>query len=328
MSAIAGGLASRRFKQVARSLHVLSSLAPPQRLRGLLTVSHCWRPRDTQPALVLCQLSRPRGIAHEILANNDIPFPRVRVVDAEGLVGDYPIHEARLLAQQRETDLVVLTAVVHPPLCRLVDLPVYIEELDRKTQSKESKQQEDRIKEFSFDPALKVKGMRFVATIDEHDLERKVNRVRSFLEQGHRVEVQVLQGRAPAEDVLDLALRICAEARDIAKPEGFEESIKMLQDAVLSPKSLKASRKGPVEELRFRLWPCTPEQAASFRMPAHIVGPRRRKGPRIAGLDDGPEEEDAWKLKRKPGARLSIKEQKRLNDGRAFNIFDKKDDER
>lgn len=324
---------------------------PPSQLAGCVPactplVSHGWRPRAPRIALVhngfsfsvqlprhaaWCQLETVRrygGAPHEILANNDIPFQRVRVVDAEGLVGDYPIHEARALAQKRETDLVVLTATVFPPLCRLVDLSDYVEELDQKAQSRESKNKEERLHEFSFDPALKVKGMRFMATIDEHDLERKVNRIRSFLEQGHRVEVQILQGRAPAEDILDLSLRICAEARDIAKPEGFEDSIRGLQQAVMAPKSLKSSRKGPIEELRFRLWPCTPAQAAAFIMPAHIVGPRRRKSHQIVGLDDGPEDEDAWKLKRKPGARLSIKEQKKLNDGRPFTVLSKRDDEK
>lgn len=259
-----------------------------------------------------------RRLAHEVLANGDIPFQRVRVVDAEGLVGDYPIYEARALARERQTDLVVLSAAVHPPLCRLVALPRYIEELNSKAAAQEERQQEKRVREFTFDPALKVKGMRFMATIDEHDLERKVKQVRSFLEKGHRVEVQVLQGRAKAEDVLDLGLRICAEIRDIAKPEGIEDSVRALQKVATAPKSLKASRKGSTEELRIRIWPCTPEQAAAFTMPAHILGPRRRRGTRIAGLDDGPEDEDAWKYKRKPGARLSYKEQKRLNDGRPF----------
>merc|ERR1712232_504632 len=113
--------------------------------------------------------------------------------------------------------------------------------LDQKAKAQESRRNNKRFQEFSFDPAMKVKGMRFMATIDEHDLERKVNQLRSFIEKGHRVEVQILQGRAVAEDILDLSLRICAEIRDIAKPEGFEQSIRSLQNAVTAPKSLRAS---------------------------------------------------------------------------------------
>ena len=64
--------------------------------------------------------------------------------------------------------------------------------------------------------------MRFTTVISEHDFERKVNPVRGFLKKGHRVEGRILQSRGTAEDILDLALRIIAEVRDIAKPEYFE----------------------------------------------------------------------------------------------------------
>ena len=237
---------------------------------------------------------------HDILANENIPFARVRVVDDSGLVGDFSTGEALVLAKRRKTDLVVLSGQVDPPLCRMVKLGVYIAELDEKTASKEKAQKDQRLREFSFDPAMRVKGMRFAATIDEHDFERKVNQVRKFLQKGHRVEARILQGRATAEDVLDLALRIIAEIRDLAKPEYFEESIRELQLAIHSPKSLKRRGKAPPEELRVRLWPCTPEQAAAFQLPAHIVGPRRRKGPAIVGIDDQEQDEDAWKENKKP----------------------------
>lgn len=237
---------------------------------------------------------------HEILANRDIPFQRVRVVDDSGLVGDFNLQEALILAKERRTDLVVLSGQVDPPLCRLVNLHVYVDELEKQAASKEQKQREQKLREFSFDPAMRVKGMRFATVIAEHDFERKVNQVRDFLKKGHRVEARILQSRGTAEDVLDLALRIVAEARDIAKPEYFEESIRELQMAIHSPKSLKRRGKAPPDELRVRLWPCSPDQAAAFQLPAHIIGPRRRRGPAIVGVDDKELDEDAWKFNRKP----------------------------
>jgi len=240
---------------------------------------------------------------HDILANADIPFSRVRVVDGSGLVGDFFINEARALARQRRTDLVVLSADVHPPLCRLVSLDDYTDELDKKAAAEEKNQSARRLRQFSFDPALKVKGMRFTAMVDEHDLERKVNQVRAFLANGHRVEARILQGRCPPEDVLDLGLRIISELRDIAKPEFLEESVREFRSAVNAPKSLKRAGKSAADELRLRLWPCTPEQAAAFTLPTQILGPRRRRGANIAGVDDGEQPEDAWKLHRKPKGR-------------------------
>lgn len=249
---------------------------------------HRWGPGSARP------------LSHEVLANGDIPFPKVRVVDNDGLVGDFQLGEARALAAQRGTDLVVLSGTVRPPLCKLVRLDVYVEELEQKKEALSGRLKQQLLKEFSFDPALKVKGMRFTAMVDEHDFERKVNHIRSFIEKGHRVEARVLQGRMLAEDVLDLAMRICAELRDIAKPENFEESIREFRGAANVPKSLRRARKAPPEEIRLRLWPCTPAQAAAFTLPANVLGPRRRRGPRIAGIDDGEVPEDAWKLNRKP----------------------------
>jgi len=247
-----------------------------------------------------------RGLVHEVLANGDIPFPRVRVIDDVGLVGDFNVGEARSLARQRGTDLVLMSGAVVPPLCRLVNLTDYIAEQDRKAAADETQRQERLKREFSFDPAMKVKGMRFLPTIDEHDLERKVNQIRRFLEKGHRVEARISQGRSPPDDVLDLGLRICAELRDLAKPENLEESVREFRAAVHAPKSRKLRGRSvdSIEILRLRLWPCTPAQGNAFVVPAHIIGPRRRRGPAIVGIDDGEEPEDAWKLKRKPKARI------------------------
>jgi len=249
------------------------------------------------------RLGGVRGLVHEVIANGDIPFNKVRVVDSAGLLGDYTLSEALALARQRKTDLVVIAGEVDPPLCRLISVTEYQEEMDAKAQAKEGQRHEQVLREFSFDPAMKVKGMRFTAMVDEHDLERKVNQIRAFLEKGHRVEARILQGRCPPEDVLDLALRIIAELRDLAKPEYFEESIKEFQAAVAAPKSLKRANKANADEMRLRLWPCTPEQAAAFQLPASILGPRRRRGPRIVGIDDGEQPEDAWKYNRKPHTR-------------------------
>ena len=66
--------------------------------------------------------------------------------------------------------------------------------------------------------------------------------------------------------------------------------------AIHSPKSLKRRGKAPPDELRLRLWPCSPDQAAAFQLPAHIIGPRRRRGPAIVGVDDKELDEDAWKF--------------------------------
>merc|ERR1712183_497414 len=118
---------------------------------------------------------------------------------------------------------------------------------------------------------------------------------------GHRVEARILQCRMVAEDVLDLGLRIIAEVRDLAKPENLEDSVREFRESVNAPKSRKAAGKDWTrsEQLRLRLWPCTAQQAGAFQLPAHILGPRRRRGPAIVGIDDGEQSEEVWKLNRK-----------------------------
>ena len=108
-------------------------------------------------------------------------------------------------------------------------------------------------------------------TCDEHDLQRKVKQIRQFLEEGHRVEVRVLQKRCPPQDVLFLALRVTAEIRDLAKPESMEESVREFQEAVVAPKSRKRAPKSrkrahKPKEIKLRLGPCTQDQAAAFRL--------------------------------------------------------------
>mmetsp|Transcript_94989 Transcript_94989/g.305857 ORF Transcript_94989/g.305857 Transcript_94989/m.305857 type:complete len:329 (-) Transcript_94989:505-1491(-) len=286
-----------RCLETAGSLRPLAAAAAFSAQRSFVTSVKVLR---TECALQVAGVRQLSTAKPEVLANGDIPFPRVRVVDDAGLVGDFMLSEALALARQRRTDLVVLSGAVDPPLCRLISIAAFLEELDSQQAERQQRAMDRKLREFSFDPSMKVKGMRFTAMVDEHDLERKVNQVRGFLEKGHRVEARILQGRCPAEDVVDLALRIIAEVRDISKPEYLEESIREFRAAYVSPKSLKRAGKAAPDEMRLRLWPCTPEQAAAFTLPAHILGPRRRRGPVIAGIDDENQQEDAWMYNRKP----------------------------
>lgn len=226
----------------------------------------------------------------EVLANQDIVFPYVRVVDKDGnLQGDFPIGVARQIAGNLQTDLVLVDGTVQPPLCQIINIEEFKMEQVRKSAEYDERRQKQLLREFSFDPALKIKGVRIRASILEPDLERKVNQARYFLEKGHRVHVQLLKGKSAEEDVADIALRICAEVRDIAKPADLEGSAANFH--------LAGGR-----EMILKLWPCTPAQAAAFQLPSAVVGPRRRHGGvQSDPLDDEPED---WELSTaKPGSR-------------------------
>ncbi|CAD7935481.1 unnamed protein product [Amoebophrya sp. A120] len=128
------------------------------------------------------------------IANGDIWHHVVRVVSKDGeLLGDYEKEHAIQLANLQNTDLVLLDADSDPPLAKLQDLAEYLE-AKRKENETQSLRKGGRLQEvdgFRFDPSLKVKGMRFSAVIAPPPFARKLKQVRSFLHEGHRVQLQL-----------------------------------------------------------------------------------------------------------------------------------------
>merc|ERR1719341_968202 len=52
----------------------------------------------------------------DFLVNENICFPRLRVVDDQGFLGDFDLADALQAAKDRETDLVLIDPQVVPPL--------------------------------------------------------------------------------------------------------------------------------------------------------------------------------------------------------------------
>lgn len=107
------------------------------------------------------------------------------VIDEDGeQLGVLTLSQAMDLAEQRELDLVEVSPVAKPPVCRIIDYG--------KFQYQQSRSQQ-KVKK------VEVKGIRLSLKIGDHDLEVKEKQIIKFLGQGHKVKIELrLKGRERA----------------------------------------------------------------------------------------------------------------------------------
>src|SRR3989338_8872870 len=131
------------------------------------------------------KLKLNKHLQNRILINNQIRAREVRVIDEKGgNLGVFSIEEALRLAQERETDLIEVTANVNPPICKLMDYGKfrYIEE----KKNKSGKQVHRAM----------VREIKVRIGTSNHDLEVKAKKALEFLEQGDKVKIELaLKGR-------------------------------------------------------------------------------------------------------------------------------------
>lgn len=118
-----------------------------------------------------------------MVMNESIQYPSLRVVfdNPDTNKAEWRIlsrHDALQLAKSFDLDLVLVDATSIPPVCKLIDL--------RKRSLQRFKMKKEH--------TSKAKPMKevFVSTsIDPHDLEVKMKRVRNFLQDGHQVKLSI-----------------------------------------------------------------------------------------------------------------------------------------
>ena len=100
--------------------------------------------------------------------------------DDGGQLGVMPTYEAMRLAEEKGLDLVEVSPKASPPVCRIMDYGKF-----RYAQKK--KAQESRKK----GAASQLKEVKMGSQTSVHDVTFKVNHIRDFLGEGHRVKVTV-----------------------------------------------------------------------------------------------------------------------------------------
>lgn len=118
--------------------------------------------------------------------NRDINVPVVRLVDASGTnVGVVPLSEALQQAGDADLDLIEVSPQASPPVCKILDYGKFLYQEAKKDAEARAAHKKTQMKEIQFRPA-----------IGDHDLQVKLEHLRTFLTEQHRVKlVMRFQGR-------------------------------------------------------------------------------------------------------------------------------------
>ena len=147
---------------------------------------------------------------HQILINENIKYPKVRLIDVLGLqLGIYSSNEAFDMALAKGLDLVLISNKSNPPVCRIIDYGKY--KFAQEKKAKEARKKQHNI-------SLKEVKMRY--KIEEHDYKVRINQILRFLKSGDKVKVTVIfRGREIQHSNLAIQL-LNKMANDL---EGFAE---------------------------------------------------------------------------------------------------------
>lgn len=155
-------------------------------------------------------------VKEHLRTNQQILSPQVMVIDLNGENrGVMDTAAALALAQEQEADLVEVSPLAKPPVCKITDYG--------KLQYRQAKQeQQAKAKQ----KKVEIKGIRIGFRTDKHDLHFKKSQAEKFLAKGNKVRIEiVLRGREKA--MQDKARENLAQfIASIAIPHRFEEEVK------------------------------------------------------------------------------------------------------
>lgn len=163
------------------------------------------------------------------LINNDIRAKEVRLITETGEnIGVIETDKALQRAYDVELDLVLISAGSNPPVAKIIDYGKY------------RYQQQKRAKEIRQNQKIvQLKEIRLSPTIDDHDLNIKVNNARKFLEDGDKVQVSVrFRGRmiTHSEFGYDVVNKVITQLEDVSNVDSRPKLDGRRMIAILSPK--------------------------------------------------------------------------------------------
>ncbi len=139
-----------------------------------------------------------------------------------------PLEAALEIARGDGLDLVEVSPMAEPPVCRVIDFGKYLFELNKKAQSAKRKQKQVHVKEIKFRPGT-----------DEGDYQIKLRKLKEFLEFGDKTKVTLrFRGREMAHQ--ELGAQLLARVREDLDEYGVVEQLPQLDGRqmimVLAPK--------------------------------------------------------------------------------------------
>ena len=160
------------------------------------------------------------GIVKEKI-NHQIRAKELRVIDSSGTnIGVLPFAEALAIAQGQGLDLIEITPSAVPPVAKIMDFGKYQYE-----QAKKLKNARANAK------TTETKSIQIKVGTGDHDLELKARTASKWLEEGHRIKVELyLSGRtkfmqeAFLRERLDRVLKLITTQYKVSDP--FKKSPK------------------------------------------------------------------------------------------------------
>ncbi|MDA8375565.1 MAG: translation initiation factor IF-3 [Planctomycetia bacterium] len=140
---------------------------------------------------------------HGLRCNEQIRISPIRLINEnDDQVGIIPLLEALRLAREAGLDLVEVSPMDKPPVCRVMDYGKWKYKQRKKEQKSYAGSHVTQLKE------LRIRSVK----IDVHDRDTLMNKARKFLEDGHKVQFNLMfRGREMAH--VDLGRDILEKIR-------------------------------------------------------------------------------------------------------------------
>lgn len=143
--------------------------------------------------------------------NEQIRITPIRVIDHnQAQLGVISTHEALSMARELGLDLVEVSPMERPPVCRIMDYGKF--KYERKKKQKVA----------AASHTIQLKEIRLRPKTDSHDREIKVKHARDFLAEGHKVQFTMLfrgRERVHRDVATDVFNRITVQLGEHAKVE-------------------------------------------------------------------------------------------------------------
>ncbi|MDH3577952.1 MAG: translation initiation factor IF-3 [Gammaproteobacteria bacterium] len=169
------------------------------------------------------------AVTKRVRRNEEIEATEVRVIGSDGeQAGVMGIAAGIELAKEEGLDLVEVSPMADPPVCRVMDFGKYLFEQNKKNQSAKRKQKQVHVKEIKFRPGT-----------EEGDYQIKLRKLINFLEIGDKTKVTLrFRGREMAHK--ELGAQLLTRVRDDLEPYGSVEQMPQMEGRqmvmVIAPK--------------------------------------------------------------------------------------------
>lgn len=153
-----------------------------------------------------------------------------------------PISEALSRAQAAGKDLIEISPMAKPPVCKITEFSKFRYEIAKKEKESRKKQK-----------TIQLKEVRLRTRIAEHDLDVKIKRIREFLTDGDNVQLTVMfSGREMQHKDLGFAIleKVKEQVADIAGAEGRISSMGTRSFLTLNPRKKESKNKNTTEEIK------------------------------------------------------------------------------